>query len=53
LTRGADATRPYPDTETPLMAAARAGRADAIRLLLSAGADPNATDRHQEQTPLM
>ena len=50
---GAGPGRDHPDTETPLMSAARAGRLDAVRLLLEAGADVNATDAHQQETALM
>jgi ankyrin repeat protein len=43
----------HADGETPLMAAARAGRVDAVRLLLAKGADANGVDANQEQTALM
>ena len=50
---GADATLAHPEGETPLMAASRTGRVEALELLLAAGADVNATDSFQEQTALM
>ncbi len=37
---------------TPLHAAATAGQADAARVLLEAGADPNATGGYDDSTPL-
>jgi ankyrin repeat protein len=43
----------HPDGETPLIAASRAGRLDAVKLLLEAGAAVNAADTLQDQTALM
>jgi ankyrin repeat protein len=53
LKAGADFAVTHPDGETPLMAAARTGRVDAVRLLLEAGANVNAADTYQQQTALM
>jgi ankyrin repeat protein len=53
LKAGAKLTSTHPDGETPLMAASRSGRIDAVRLLLEAGADVNARDTYQRQTALM
>jgi hypothetical protein len=41
LTQGADINKPDTNKETPLMAAAREGRAKMVRFLLRHGADPN------------
>jgi ankyrin repeat protein len=53
LDAGAEPTRWHPDGETPLMAAARTGRVDAVKLLLSHGSFVNASDPYQEETALM
>ncbi|MEP7352864.1 MAG: ankyrin repeat domain-containing protein, partial [Acidobacteriota bacterium] len=53
LDGGADATRWHAEGETPLMAAARTGRVDAVQLLLANGAFVNAVDPFQEETALM
>jgi ankyrin repeat protein len=52
------AARTHPDPfdaegRTPLMAAARMGRADIVRLLLEAGADPELTDSIGETSLIM
>src|SRR5258706_582216 len=39
--------------ETPLMAASRTGKLDAVDLLLEGGSDPNAADNYQKETALM
>ena len=46
-------TRWHPEGETPLMAASRTGRVDAVKLLLSHGSLVNAADPYQEETALM
>ena len=46
-------TRWHPEGETPLMAASRTGRVDAVKLLLSHGSFVNAADPYQEETALM
>jgi uncharacterized protein len=43
----------HPEGETPLMAASRTGRLDAVELLLEADSDVNAADSYQNQTALM
>jgi ankyrin repeat protein len=51
---GADVKRSvHPEGETPLMAAARTGKMDAVELLLEAGSDVNAADTYQNETALM
>jgi uncharacterized protein len=42
-----------PHGETPLMAAARAGDSESVRVLIAAGADPNAREETQGETALM
>ncbi|HTQ99787.1 MAG TPA: ankyrin repeat domain-containing protein [Candidatus Acidoferrum sp.] len=44
---------PTPHTEPALMSAARAGNVDAVKVLLKAGANPNATEPLDQQTALM
>jgi ankyrin repeat protein len=51
--QGADTSQAVREGETPLMAAARAGSLDAVRLLLEHGADANATESLENQTALM
>src|SRR5207247_7918874 len=53
LKADADVAVTHPDGETPLMAASRTGRVDAVRLLLDAGANVNAADTYQQETALM
>jgi ankyrin repeat protein len=53
LKAGAKVSRTHPDGETPLMAAARTGHLDAVRLLVEAGADVNAAETFQQETALM
>ena len=53
LEHGADAAAGLPHGETPLMAAARSGDAESIRLLLAAGADPNVAETTLGETALM
>ena len=50
---GADANSPSADGETPLMVAARTGKADAVQVLLAKGANPNAVEGWRKQTALM
>ena len=53
LDAGAEPTRWHAEGETPLMAASRTGRVDAVQLLLSKGSFVNAADPFQEETALM
>src|SRR5581483_5970682 len=53
LEAGADPTRWHPEGETPLMAAARTGKVEAVKLLLAKGSFVNAVDAFQEETALM
>ena len=53
LDAGAQATRWHAEGETPLMAAARTGKVDAVKLLLDRGSFVNAADPFQEETALM
>lgn len=53
LEHGADATYRMPHGENAVMAAARAGDAESIRLLLAAGADPNASEAKYGETALI
>jgi ankyrin repeat protein len=53
LKAGAEAKVATSNGTTPLMLAAVAGRADAIKLLLDAGADPNVTENARGETALM
>jgi ankyrin repeat protein len=53
LEGGADIAAATREGETPLMAAARTGRVEAVSLLLERGSDPNATESYQGQTALM
>ncbi len=50
---GADAKAGTSNGTTPLMAAAQAGKVDAVRVLVDNGADVNAKDGVRSQTPLM
>ena len=52
LARGADARAADENGITPLHMAAVHGNAPAVKRLLSAGADPNAVEREENQTPL-
>jgi len=53
LKHGADAAKALPHGETALMAAARAGDAESVHLLLDAHLDPNAREATQGETALM
>jgi ankyrin repeat protein len=53
LKAGADVESASPSGQTALMAVARSGRVDAARLLLAAGANPNAREGWGGQTALM
>jgi ankyrin repeat protein len=53
LSHEADATLKMSHGENAVMAAARSGDAASIRLLLAAGADPNASEELQGETALM
>jgi ankyrin repeat protein len=53
LAHGAEARFAMPHGETALMAAARSGDAGSIRLLLAAGADPNASEENHGETALI
>jgi ankyrin repeat protein len=53
LKAGADANAANPHGETPLMAAARSGKIDAVRTLLDRGAHVNAQETWRGQTALM
>ncbi|NMO16120.1 ankyrin repeat domain-containing protein [Pyxidicoccus fallax] len=53
LAAGADPNPFDSEGRTPLMAAARKGRADIVRLLLEAGADPELTDSLGETALIM
>jgi ankyrin repeat protein len=53
LMHGADATLKMSHGENALMAAARSGDAESIRLLLAAGADPNASEARLGETALI
>jgi ankyrin repeat protein len=50
---GADAKAGTTNGTTPLMAAAQAGKVDAVQVLIDNGADVNAKDGVRSQTPLM
>jgi uncharacterized protein len=53
LKSGADPNTALPGGETPLMTAARTGKADAVKVLLNHGADVNFAESKRGQTALM
>jgi ankyrin repeat protein len=53
LKAGANPNAALPTGETPLMAAARTGKVDAVKVLLARGADVNAKETLKGQTGLM
>jgi ankyrin repeat protein len=53
LSHGADASFVMEHGETALMAAGRSGDAESIRLLIDAGADPNASESKHGETALI
>jgi ankyrin repeat protein len=53
LRSGANPAKAHPEGETPLLAAARSGSVDTVRLLLARGVDVNHAETFQNTTALM